>query len=74
MLSIKPLSSCFLPAPISPAANMEGIITITGLKPETTYVVRLSAVNGKGLGEISALSEFKTQPVRKYSHVLVMPL
>uniref|UniRef100_A0A7M4EH73 Neural cell adhesion molecule 1 n=1 Tax=Crocodylus porosus TaxID=8502 RepID=A0A7M4EH73_CROPO len=48
-------------------ANMEGIITITGLKPETTYVVRLSAVNGKGLGEISTLSEFKTQPVREPS-------
>lgn len=38
-----------------------------GLKPETTYTVRLAALNGKGLGEISAASEFKTQPVRKYS-------
>ncbi|XP_043852201.1 neural cell adhesion molecule 1 isoform X17 [Dromiciops gliroides] len=44
-------------------ANMEGIITIMGLKPETTYAVRLSALNGKGLGEISGVSEFKTQPV-----------
>ena len=46
---------------------MEGIVTIVGLKPETTYAVRLAALNGKGLGEISAASEFKTQPVRKYS-------
>ncbi|XP_028930199.1 neural cell adhesion molecule 1 isoform X7 [Ornithorhynchus anatinus] len=44
-------------------ANVEGLITIVGLKPETTYSVRLSAVNGKGLGEISGVSEFKTQPV-----------
>uniref|UniRef100_A0A8C8SAW4 Neural cell adhesion molecule 1 n=1 Tax=Pelusios castaneus TaxID=367368 RepID=A0A8C8SAW4_9SAUR len=45
-------------------ANMEGTITIIGLKPETTYAIRLSAINGKGLGEISAISEFKTQPVQ----------
>ncbi|XP_050178953.1 neural cell adhesion molecule 1 isoform X3 [Myiozetetes cayanensis] len=48
-------------------ANEEGTITITGLKPETTYSVRLSAVNGKGVGEISLPSEFKTQPVREPS-------
>ncbi|XP_036180295.1 neural cell adhesion molecule 1 isoform X15 [Myotis myotis] len=44
-------------------ASLEGIVTIMGLKPETTYTVRLAALNGKGLGEISAASEFKTQPV-----------
>ncbi|EPQ01855.1 Neural cell adhesion molecule 1 [Myotis brandtii] len=48
-------------------ASMEGIVTIMGLKPETTYTVRLAALNGKGLGEISAASEFKTQPVREPS-------
>uniref|UniRef100_A0A8C3XQR2 Neural cell adhesion molecule 1 n=1 Tax=Chelydra serpentina TaxID=8475 RepID=A0A8C3XQR2_CHESE len=48
-------------------ANMEGVITIMSLKPETTYTIRLSAINGKGLGEISAVSEFKTQPVREPS-------
>ncbi|KAK7807861.1 hypothetical protein U0070_024039 [Myodes glareolus] len=42
---------------------MEGIVTIMGLKPETRYAVRLAALNGKGLGEISAATEFKTQPV-----------
>ena len=26
---------------------MEGIVTIVGLKPETTYAVRLAALNGK---------------------------
>ncbi|XP_007627666.1 neural cell adhesion molecule 1 isoform X10 [Cricetulus griseus] len=48
-------------------ANMEGIVTIMGLKPETRYTVRLAALNGKGLGEISAATEFKTQPVREPS-------
>ncbi|XP_049634626.1 neural cell adhesion molecule 1 isoform X6 [Suncus etruscus] len=48
-------------------ANREGTVTIMGLKPETTYSVRLAALNGKGLGEISAASEFKTQPVREPS-------
>ncbi|XP_036114244.1 neural cell adhesion molecule 1 isoform X2 [Molossus molossus] len=48
-------------------ASMEGIVTIMGLKPETTYAVRLAALNGKGLGEISPASEFKTQPVREPS-------
>ncbi|XP_025896792.1 neural cell adhesion molecule 1 isoform X2 [Nothoprocta perdicaria] len=48
-------------------ASAEGTITITGLKPETTYSVRLSAVNGKGVGEISLPSDFKTQPVREPS-------
>ncbi|NWI95738.1 NCAM1 protein, partial [Pitta sordida] len=48
-------------------ANVEGTITITGLKPETSYTVRLSAVNGKGVGEQSSASEFKTQPVREPS-------
>ncbi|XP_015505290.1 neural cell adhesion molecule 1 isoform X5 [Parus major] len=45
-------------------ANVEGLVTITGLKPETTYAVRLSAVNGKGVGELSLPAEFKTQPVQ----------
>ncbi|NWH66575.1 NCAM1 protein, partial [Geococcyx californianus] len=48
-------------------ASVEGMITITGLKPETTYSVRLSAVNGKGVGEISLPANFKTQPVREPS-------
>ncbi|NWH71038.1 NCAM1 protein, partial [Piaya cayana] len=48
-------------------ASVEGMITITGLRPETTYSVRLSAVNGKGVGELSVPSDFKTQPVREPS-------
>ncbi|NWX59818.1 NCAM1 protein, partial [Promerops cafer] len=48
-------------------ANVEGLVTITGLRPETSYAVRLSAVNGKGVGELSLPAEFKTQPVREPS-------
>ncbi|GLD74465.1 neural cell adhesion molecule 1-like isoform X1, partial [Lates japonicus] len=39
-------------------------ITIVDLKPETTYEVRMSAINGKGEGERSPASTFKTEPVR----------
>ncbi|XP_077089269.1 neural cell adhesion molecule 1a isoform X9 [Siphateles boraxobius] len=39
------------------------LITIVGLKPETTYELKLSAINGKGEGESSAPENFKTQPV-----------
>ncbi|XP_060643044.2 neural cell adhesion molecule 1 isoform X21 [Anolis sagrei] len=45
-------------------ANAGSVFTIVGLKPETLYAIRLSAINGKGAGEVSSLSEFKTQPVR----------
>ncbi|XP_015817531.3 neural cell adhesion molecule 1a isoform X10 [Nothobranchius furzeri] len=40
-------------------------ITITGLKPETTYEVKMFAINGKGEGESSLASTFKTKPVRE---------
>uniref|UniRef100_A0A8C2K569 Neural cell adhesion molecule 1 n=1 Tax=Cyprinus carpio TaxID=7962 RepID=A0A8C2K569_CYPCA len=40
-------------------------ITIFGLKPETTYEVKISAINGKGEGESSPPEIFKTQPVRE---------
>ncbi|XP_035761291.1 neural cell adhesion molecule 1a [Neolamprologus brichardi] len=46
--------------------DMTGI-TITNLKPETTYEVRMSAINGKGEGESSQASTFKTEPVREPS-------
>ncbi|KAM4703586.1 neural cell adhesion molecule 1 isoform 2-T2 [Rhinophrynus dorsalis] len=47
--------------------SSEGIITITGLKPETSYMVKLSAINGKGLGENTPAFDFTTQPVREPS-------
>ncbi|XP_034557586.1 neural cell adhesion molecule 1b isoform X3 [Notolabrus celidotus] len=41
-----------------------GEVTITGLKPETGYQVKMSAINGKGEGESSPAEFFKTEPVR----------
>ncbi|KAM8926935.1 neural cell adhesion molecule 1 isoform 2-T2 [Pelodytes ibericus] len=46
-------------------ANAEGLITLTSLKPQTQYILKLSAINGKGLGESTPPFEFVTQPVRK---------
>lgn len=40
-------------------------VTITGLKPETSYELKLTAINGKGESERSLAEFFKTQPVRK---------
>ncbi|XP_029704269.1 neural cell adhesion molecule 1a isoform X14 [Takifugu rubripes] len=40
---------------------------IVGLKPETTYEVKMSAINGKGEGESGAATTFKTEPVREPS-------
>ncbi|KAJ8391240.1 hypothetical protein AAFF_G00095070 [Aldrovandia affinis] len=40
-------------------------ITIAGLKPETRYEVKMSAINGKGEGDSSAPMLFKTEPVRE---------
>ncbi|XP_024249582.1 neural cell adhesion molecule 1 isoform X12 [Oncorhynchus tshawytscha] len=40
------------------------MITIVGLKPETFYEVKMSAINGKGEGESSTPLNFKTAPVQ----------
>uniref|UniRef100_H3BF90 Neural cell adhesion molecule 1 n=1 Tax=Latimeria chalumnae TaxID=7897 RepID=H3BF90_LATCH len=47
--------------------SMNGIIRVVDLKPKTSYQVRLSAINGKGQGEHSAVAMFKTEPVREPS-------
>ncbi|XP_059912998.1 neural cell adhesion molecule 1a isoform X1 [Gadus macrocephalus] len=39
-------------------------IILTGLKPETAYEVKMAAVNGKGDGESSPSTAFKTKPIR----------
>lgn len=56
-------ASRFFPAGLSS-------VTVTGLKPETDYEVRMSAINGKGEGENSLPLVFKTEHVREY-HVLL---
>uniref|UniRef100_A0A3B4WMS9 Neural cell adhesion molecule 1a n=1 Tax=Seriola lalandi dorsalis TaxID=1841481 RepID=A0A3B4WMS9_SERLL len=42
-------------------------VTIDGLKPETSYEVKISAINGKGISESSSAKTFKTEPVREPS-------
>ncbi|XP_042355320.1 neural cell adhesion molecule 1a isoform X1 [Plectropomus leopardus] len=46
------------------AKDETSMITIAGLKPETTYEVKMSAINGKGEGESSDSIIFKTEPVQ----------
>ncbi|XP_078055024.1 neural cell adhesion molecule 1-like isoform X8 [Mustelus asterias] len=41
----------------------DNVITVSGLSPETTYSLRLSAINGKGIGDASQITKFKTEPV-----------
>ncbi|KAM8902448.1 neural cell adhesion molecule 1b isoform 3-T3 [Spinachia spinachia] len=43
--------------------------TITGLRPETGYELKLSAINGKGESESSAAEFFKTEPVHDILNV-----
>ncbi|XP_041090757.1 neural cell adhesion molecule 1-like isoform X18 [Polyodon spathula] len=45
----------------------ENLITITGLRPDSRYELRMSAINGKGQGESSESTIFKTEPVREPS-------
>ncbi|XP_059389254.1 neural cell adhesion molecule 1-like isoform X6 [Carassius carassius] len=42
-------------------------VTVTGLKPETDYEVKISAINGKGEGDRSQSMVFKTEHVREPS-------
>ncbi|XP_056141511.1 neural cell adhesion molecule 1a [Lampris incognitus] len=45
-------------------ASYKNMITIVGLKPETIYEIKMSAINGKGEGESSRPTTFKTEPVQ----------
>ncbi|XP_077421521.1 neural cell adhesion molecule 1b isoform X3 [Vanacampus margaritifer] len=44
-----------------------GEVTITDLRPDTNYEVKMSAINGKGEGESCPVEIFKTEPVRNPS-------
>uniref|UniRef100_A0A4W5QHH9 Neural cell adhesion molecule 2 n=1 Tax=Hucho hucho TaxID=62062 RepID=A0A4W5QHH9_9TELE len=45
----------------------KSIVLLTGLEPNTTYEVRVAAVNGKGQGEFSHTESFQTLPIREPS-------
>ncbi|KAJ8004366.1 hypothetical protein DPEC_G00158430 [Dallia pectoralis] len=47
--------------------GVQMIVLLTGLEPNTTYEVRVAAVNGKGQGEFSHTESFQSLPIREPS-------
>ncbi|TNN35528.1 Neural cell adhesion molecule 2 [Liparis tanakae] len=47
--------------------SVQTTVVLTGLEPNTTYEVRVAAVNGKGQGEFSHTESFQTIPIREPS-------
>uniref|UniRef100_A0A3B3YQ07 Neural cell adhesion molecule 2 n=1 Tax=Poecilia mexicana TaxID=48701 RepID=A0A3B3YQ07_9TELE len=47
--------------------SVQTTVVLTGLEPNTTYEVRVAAVNGKGQGEFSRMETFQTLPIREPS-------
>ncbi|XP_070400250.1 neural cell adhesion molecule 2 isoform X1 [Nothobranchius furzeri] len=47
--------------------SIQTTVVLTGLEPNTTYEVRVAAVNGKGQGEFSHTETFQTLPIREPS-------
>ncbi|CAF98194.1 unnamed protein product, partial [Tetraodon nigroviridis] len=47
--------------------SVQTTVVLTGLEPNTTYEVRVAAVNGKGQGEFSHTEAFQTLPIREPS-------
>ncbi|KAJ8255700.1 hypothetical protein COCON_G00195640 [Conger conger] len=47
--------------------GVQTIVLLTNLEPNTTYEVRVAAVNGKGQGEFSRTETFQTLPIREPS-------
>lgn len=46
------------------------MVVLSNLEPNTTYEIRVAAVNGKGQGDYSKIEIFQTLPVRKWSSLL----
>uniref|UniRef100_A0A6Q2ZKZ9 Neural cell adhesion molecule 2 n=1 Tax=Esox lucius TaxID=8010 RepID=A0A6Q2ZKZ9_ESOLU len=47
--------------------GVQTTVLLTGLEPNTTYEVRVAAVNGKGQGEFSHTESFQSLPIREPS-------
>uniref|UniRef100_A0A8C7XZS1 Neural cell adhesion molecule 2 n=1 Tax=Oryzias sinensis TaxID=183150 RepID=A0A8C7XZS1_9TELE len=47
--------------------SVQTTVVLTGLEPNTTYEVRVAAVNGKGQGEFSHTESFQTLAIREPS-------
>lgn len=50
------------------------MVALSHLEPNTTYEIRVAAVNGKGQGDYSKIEIFQTLPVRKYSFLFLFLL
>ncbi|XP_035249911.1 neural cell adhesion molecule 2-like isoform X3 [Anguilla anguilla] len=51
--------------------GVQTVVLLTNLEPNTTYEVRVAAVNGKGQGEFSRTENFQTLPIREPSPPVV---
>uniref|UniRef100_A0AAY4A850 Neural cell adhesion molecule 2 n=1 Tax=Denticeps clupeoides TaxID=299321 RepID=A0AAY4A850_9TELE len=47
--------------------GVQTVVVLSNLEPNTTYEVRVAAVNGKGQGEFSHTESFQTLPIREPS-------
>uniref|UniRef100_A0A8D0EE62 Neural cell adhesion molecule 2 n=1 Tax=Salvator merianae TaxID=96440 RepID=A0A8D0EE62_SALMN len=47
--------------------GVQTIVVLSNLEPNTTYEIKVAAVNGKGQGEYSKIEMFQTLPVREPS-------
>uniref|UniRef100_A0AAY4A8R2 Neural cell adhesion molecule 2 n=1 Tax=Denticeps clupeoides TaxID=299321 RepID=A0AAY4A8R2_9TELE len=47
--------------------SVSAVVVLSNLEPNTTYEVRVAAVNGKGQGEFSHTESFQTLPIREPS-------
>ncbi|KAG5267713.1 hypothetical protein AALO_G00224800 [Alosa alosa] len=52
--------------------GVQTTVELTNLEPNTTYEVRVAAVNGKGQGEFSHTETFQTLPIREPSPPTVL--
>ncbi|XP_048866768.1 neural cell adhesion molecule 2 isoform X2 [Brienomyrus brachyistius] len=51
--------------------GVQTMVQLTDLEPNSTYEVRVAAVNGKGQGEFSYVESFQTLPIREPSPPVV---
>ncbi|KAI1885178.1 hypothetical protein AGOR_G00217510 [Albula goreensis] len=51
--------------------GVEMMVHLSGLEPNSSYEVRVAAVNGKGQGEFSQTESFQTLPIREPSPPMV---
>ncbi|XP_012517247.1 PREDICTED: neural cell adhesion molecule 2-like, partial [Propithecus coquereli] len=51
---------------------LAAMVVLSNLEPNTTYEIRVAAVNGKGQGDYSKIEIFQTLPVRKSTFLFLL--